>query len=410
MPVPLSINVMIPGNRKTECITIYFDHLPVKKITSLLALIGPGLLVAATGVGAGDLATGSFAGSLLGTAILWAVIAGAYLKFIVTEGIARWQLATGSTILEGVYRHFGRLVMWVFLPYLLLWSFYTGAALMGACGVTLHAMFPVFTDPRTGKIVFGILSSLIGLFLVYKGGYRLFEKIMSVCIGIMFFTVVLTAVLLWPGFDEVFRGLFIPSIPDFNGRGLGWTVALIGGVGGTVTVLCYSYWIREEGRFSGSDLSICRIDLACGYFMTALFGISVVIIGSRVTIEGGGAALLVRLSEQLADPLGPLGKWLFLIGAAGAVFSSLLGVWQATPYIFADSWSLLLSSEIDGSRTAVDTNARPYRLYCGSWRWSPWRGYSSPSGRHRNFIRSPARFSCPCWRWYYYCSTDAASG
>jgi hypothetical protein len=30
-------------------------------------MIGPGLLVAATGVGAGDLATASFAGSLLGS-------------------------------------------------------------------------------------------------------------------------------------------------------------------------------------------------------------------------------------------------------------------------------------------------------------------------------------------------------
>jgi Mn2+/Fe2+ NRAMP family transporter len=36
---------------------------------SLFAMIGPGLLVAATGVGAGDLATASFAGSLLGSEV-----------------------------------------------------------------------------------------------------------------------------------------------------------------------------------------------------------------------------------------------------------------------------------------------------------------------------------------------------
>ena len=39
---------------------------------ALLRLIGPGVLVAATGVGAGDLATASIAGSKLGPAILWA--------------------------------------------------------------------------------------------------------------------------------------------------------------------------------------------------------------------------------------------------------------------------------------------------------------------------------------------------
>ena len=58
-----------------------------------IAVIGPGLLVAATGIGAGDLATASFAGSHLGTAVLWAALIGAFLKFEVDEGLARWQLA-----------------------------------------------------------------------------------------------------------------------------------------------------------------------------------------------------------------------------------------------------------------------------------------------------------------------------
>ena len=65
----------------------------------LLSLIGPGILIAATRVGAGDLATASFAGSQLGTAILWAAVIGAFLKFVLNEGLARWQLATGSTVL-----------------------------------------------------------------------------------------------------------------------------------------------------------------------------------------------------------------------------------------------------------------------------------------------------------------------
>ncbi|MAF09550.1 iron transporter, partial [Candidatus Poribacteria bacterium] len=43
----------------------------------VLSVIGPGILVAATGVGAGDLATGAFTGSQLGTAVLWAVVVGA---------------------------------------------------------------------------------------------------------------------------------------------------------------------------------------------------------------------------------------------------------------------------------------------------------------------------------------------
>jgi len=39
--------------------------------------------------------------------------------------------------------------------------------------------------------------------------------------------------------------------------------------------------------------------------------------------------------------VGPAARWAFLVGAWGAVFSSLLGVWQSVPYLFADCWRLI---------------------------------------------------------------------
>ncbi|HSG58554.1 MAG TPA: Nramp family divalent metal transporter [Woeseiaceae bacterium] len=335
--------------------------------TSVLAILGPGLLVAATGIGAGDLATASFTGSILGTAVLWAAVVGAFLKFVMTEGLARYQLATGDTLLEGLVRRLGRPLGWLFLPYLVIWSFFVASALMSACGVTLHAMIPLFDDAAEGKIAFGILSSLVGMALVFIGGYDLFEKVMRVCIGVMFVTVIVTAALLWPGTGAVLQGLLIPTIPDLPGQGLSWTVALMGGIGGTFTVLCYGYWIREEGRAGSAFLRTCRIDLAVGYAATALFGVAMVIIGSTIEIEGRGASLLIRLSQQLVGPLGETGKWLFLVGAFGAVFSSLLGVWQAVPYLFADTWGLLRESgdapAHGGDAAPVDTSSLAYRGY-----------------------------------------------
>ena len=328
---------------------------------SWLLIIGPGLLVAATGVGAGDLATASFSGSHLGVAVLWAVVVGGVMKFALTEGLARWQLVTGETLLEGLSQRMGALFAWLFLPYLFLWSFFVGAALISACGVTLHALIPVFDDASQGKVVFGVLSSVLGLALVLAGGFKLFEKVMTLCIGVMFFTVLVTAALLWPGTEAVLQGLFIPSIPDAGGQGLTWTIALIGGVGGTLTILCYGYWIREKGRTSGDSISLCRLDLATGYVMTIIFGIAMVIIGSQVSIDGKGAGLLVTLASKLEETLGAVGYWLFLLGALGAVFSSLLGVWQAVPYMFADVYRLAIKKETHFS--PIDTKAWPYRGY-----------------------------------------------
>lgn len=332
----------------------------------LIGILGPGLLVAATGVGAGDLASASFAGGQLGTAILWAVLVGAFFKFVITEGLTRWQLATGQTLLEGMRRHMGVWVGWVFLFYLILWSFFVGTALMSACGVTLHAIFPVFENAVTAKAVFGSASSLAGLILVMLGGFKLFERVMSVCIGVMFVTVVVSAALLIPDVGVVIKGLFIPSIPDAQGEGIPWTLGLIGGVGGTVTILCYGYWILEEGRSGADQINLCRIDLGVGYLVTAVFGVAMVIIGSTVPVSGSGAGLVVQIANSLENSSGAIGRWAFLLGAFGAVFSSLLGVWQSIPYLFADLWRLFLAGDpdkADRSQNSTHTQSLPYRGY-----------------------------------------------
>lgn len=64
-------------------------------------LVGPGLIIAATGVGAGDLISSLVAGTRFGTAFIWAIIIGALIKFSLVEGLGRWYMATGQTVLQG---------------------------------------------------------------------------------------------------------------------------------------------------------------------------------------------------------------------------------------------------------------------------------------------------------------------
>ncbi len=325
---------------------------------SAFSLLIPGILLAATGVGAGDLLTASLAGSEIGLAVLWAVLAGAILKWTLSEGIARWQLATGTTLLEGWARQLGSWIHWIFLLYLVLFTFASGGALVTACGIAGAGLLPL-GDAESSKIIWGVLHSLVGLGLVWMGSYRLFELVMSVCIGIMFVTVVLTAFLIQPDWFAVARG-FVPSLPE---GGTAWVLATMGGVGGTLTLLSYGYWIQEEGRRGLQDVRICRLDLLFSQAATTLFGVAVVIIGSRVQLEGQGAAIALQLADQLAQVIGPAGKWIFLIGFWGAVFSSLLGVWQSLPYMFADFLELR-RSRAGGVRRTTDLRAtKAYRAY-----------------------------------------------
>ncbi|MET9868826.1 Nramp family divalent metal transporter, partial [Streptomyces sp. NPDC006386] len=63
--------------------------------------IGPGIVVAATGVGAGDLVATLIAGSNFGYTLLWAAIIGCLVKISLAEAAGRWHLSTGRTLFDG---------------------------------------------------------------------------------------------------------------------------------------------------------------------------------------------------------------------------------------------------------------------------------------------------------------------
>lgn len=336
------------------------------------ATLAPGILLAATGVGAGDLMTASFAGSNLGVTVLWAVIVGAGMKWALTEGLARWQMGTGTTLLAGWTRHLR--IHWLFLAYLVIWSFSVAGALIGACGVAGHALLPLdkvaflswlHEDPATrSRIAWGIAHSIAGVVLVRVGGFKLFARFMSVCVAVMFAAVVYCAVRILPEVSWQYGGAAAVRPGDGGQDPLQWTLALIGGVGGTVTLLSYGYWIREQQRDGVAGLRNCRLDLALGYTMTAVFGVGMVIIASTIpNLEGRGASLALTLAERLRPLVGPVGAFVFLLGFWGAVFSSLLGVWQSVPYLFADFLHEVRQRGSPNEPAADHTDSRPYKAF-----------------------------------------------
>ena len=88
-----------------------------------LRTLGPGLILAAAGIGAGDVVVASVTGIKFGPTLLWAIAVTAALKFVLTEGLARWQLATGETVTRAWVTRFPRWVSILFAAYLLFWTF-----------------------------------------------------------------------------------------------------------------------------------------------------------------------------------------------------------------------------------------------------------------------------------------------
>ncbi len=293
---------------------------------SLLKKIGPGIAIAATGVGAGDLIAASVVGAQFGVTVLWAALVGAVMKYVLNEGVARWQLATGSTLLEGWIHKLHPAVSIYFLVYLVLWSFIVAGALISACGLAAHAMIP-----QLSVTTWGIIHSLAGVVLVLIGRYKLFETLIKFFAGLMVAAILTCAILLLPQIE--FSKLF-PSVPDGSAKFL---LGVIGGVGGSVTLLSYSYWMREKCWTSHEDSSIVKIDLRIAYVLTGVFGMGMIIISAGVTPRIlSGTSMVLEVGSRVGEVLGQVGLWIFLIGFWGAVFTSLFGVWQSVPYLFHD--------------------------------------------------------------------------
>lgn len=319
--------------------------------------IGPGLVVAATGVGAGDLVATLIAGSRFGYALLWAAILGCVVKIALSEGSARYHLATGSTILAG-WRSLGRWTGWYFGAYVILWGFIYGATAMSATALPLTALFPVL--PLWG---WAVLSGLAGLIFVWFNRYAAFELAMKLLVGVMFVIMVGLAILVAPGLPDLLSGLAF-VLPE---GALFYTMGLIGGVGGTVTTASYGYWVQVKGWRGPGWLPLMRLDNAIAYIVTGIFVIAMMIVGAEL-LHAGGIALqggdrgLLDLAGVLADRFGATIATLFLVGFAATAFSSVLGVWHGMSLFFAD-WFYQMRGEAAGGDREKTHAFRAYLLW-----------------------------------------------
>jgi Mn2+/Fe2+ NRAMP family transporter len=326
---------------------------------SVLKLAGPGLVVAAAGIGSGDVVSATVGGANYGVALLWAIALGAFFKFVLSEGIARFQLATGKTVIEGWSEYLPAWVKGYFAIYLVLWTVAVSAALTNATGLGLANL----TGGAIPQAWGAVLHSLVGFAFVWFGGYGRFEKLMKTLVGVMGFSILICAALTMTQPGTALQGLFVPSIPEGSGS---YVLSLIGGIGGSITMLSYNYWMREEGMKGAGYLGYVRGDVGIAYAFTAVFGLSIMLIANRAFFLPGititDAQAVPKMAEMLGSILGVFGYYAYAIGFWAAVFASLLGVWQSVPYLYADLVGVFRGLDPAARVAMTQVTSLPYRL------------------------------------------------
>src|SRR3546814_8762326 len=70
-----------------------------------------------------------------------------------------------------------------------------------------------------------------------------------------------------PNFGEALGGL-VPRLPDGS---VIYTLGLIGGVGGTITLAAYGYWVNAKGWNTTAWMGMMRFDNRVAYIVTGIF-------------------------------------------------------------------------------------------------------------------------------------------
>lgn len=236
---------------------------------------------------------------------------------------------------------------------------------MSSSALPLVALFPDGPELK----VWGILTGLVGLVFVWFNRYAVFEKVMTVLVGVMFVVVVYVAIRVSPNIGDAFAGLW-PTLPDDS---LLYTLGLIGGVGGTITMAAYGYWVNAKGWTDIGWLKVMRLDNRVAYLTTGIFVVAMLLLGAellhatQLTLESGDKGL-VDLGDILEERYGAGTAKLFLVGFFATSFTSLIGVWHGVSLLFADFVENVRGAGGgDGSAREVAAGSRerslPFRAY-----------------------------------------------
>src|SRR5688500_12535413 len=196
-----------------------------------------------------------------GLTLVWALVFGVIIKFAITEGAARWQLATGITLIEGWRDALPLGAVIAFFLYFIVWSYMVSSAL-----VTASALVPAALVPSVPLPVWGVVHAVVAFVLVYVGRYERFLAIIKWFVGVKFGALVAAVLLIlfWSGADWSGAG----ARAEFS---TSYVLSLVGGVGGTVTLLSYGYWMREQGWSGPRRVPSARADLTVSFALVLVF-------------------------------------------------------------------------------------------------------------------------------------------
>src|SRR5271165_3204746 len=283
-----------------------------RRLTLLLAVVGPGIITSNVDNDAGGISTYTQAGAQYGYALLWSLIPMTIALYVTEEMCARMGVITGKGLSDLIREEFGfRSTFFVMVT-----GFF----------VDLGNVVAEFAGVAAAAQIFGVskyiavpLAAVVVWVLVLKGTYRQVEVIFLILCA-FYLTYLFSALLSHPDWLQAARMTVVPSI-HFD---VGYLVTLTALVGTTIAPWQFFYLQASfvEKKVGVRQYPQARLDVLFGS-ISCMVIVFFIIICTAATLHANGLTSITDAGEA-AKALIPLaGKWAAFTFAFGLLNASL---------------------------------------------------------------------------------------
>jgi manganese transport protein len=344
---------------------------PPVSLFSALRKIGPGIILAGSIVGTGELLLTTSLGAKFGFAFLWLILFSCVVKVFVQIELGRYALSSGEPTLAALDKlpglRFGAhwLVWWWFI--MLMLTVAQLGAMCGGVGQALNLAFPSVTSNLANGVEgwlpdlanglreqpehpWAAVTAVVAILLLLSGGYKRIEHVTTfLVVAVTMITVGCVALLPAMGFDITLGDLeqgFSPSLTREVMATTGAIAAAFGAFGitgvGASELYAYPYWCLEKGyaRFAGPQndspewasrargwMRVMYLDAWVSMIVFTVATVAFYTLGAvvlyRQELVPEKTQMIATLSEMYVPAFGEWTKLAFLIGAWAVLFKTL---------------------------------------------------------------------------------------
>ncbi len=305
--------------------------------------IGPAFLVTAAFIGPGTVVTASLAGANFGFALLWALLFSVVATIILQEMTGRLGIITQQGLGENIVQHIHNPVVKYLSVFIVVSAIVIGnAAYEGGNIAGASLGLNSFTELQfNGISLWPIIIGVVAFFLLATGSYKIIERTLIALVFVMGLAFLLTFILIQPDLPQLFKGLFVPSLPAGS---LLTVIALIG-----TTVVPYNLFLHASSVsrkwYKPEHLTNAKKDLLVSISLGGLISLAIV---STTAMAFFGKAVELNSAADIAPALQPLfgdkAEGLMAIGLFSAGISSSVTAPLAAAYalsgVLEKNWEL----------------------------------------------------------------------